>query len=331
MTGRWAGLRQFLLGSPASSSTAPKPGAVPGQSVSGGDADAAEARSQQQLQRAMQNFDRLIEDMQKAAERDGLHDDGPMAPTFQGFRFCLQALREMTGSMARIEQRYVSRILSTLDAARGAVAAEVKRAETQMATTLATQQDKMATQIASDIVCQASKGIERHARNFDIKVGVFVAALLAVTYFATRYTVETSDAKTQSAAVATAVADTRTQTLSEVNETETALRAAFGTGGLLGARMWVRFMNWNTNVNDALAECTGERTFVQDNRKACLVPLWLEPAPAALSPSPTVSIPPQPANPLPAPVSSSLTQPEPSAWALPTRPAPGPVQIGPRR
>lgn len=330
MTGRWAGLRQFLFGSPASSRTAPEPGAVPGQSVSGGDPDAADARSQQELQRAMQDFDRLIEDMDKAAERDGLHDDGPMAPTFRGLRFCLQALHEMTASMARIEQRYVGRILSTLAAARGAVAAEVKRAETQMATTLATQQDRMATQTANEIVRQASKGIERHARNFDLKVGACIAALLFFVHYVTRYTVETGDAKTLSAAVATAAADARAQALAEVNETEVALRAAFGTGGLPGARMWVWLMNWNPNVNDALAQCVGDKTFVQDGRKGCLVPLWLEAAPPALRPSPTVSIPPHPANPQPAPVSSSLSQPESPAWAFPTRPALGPVHIGPR-
>lgn len=331
MTGRWAGLRQFLHGSPASSRTAPELVAVSGQSASGGDLDAADARAQQELQRVMQAFDRLIEDLRKAAERDGVHDDGPMAPTFQGLRFCLQALREMTGSMARIEQRYAGRILSTLDAARGAVAAEVKRAETQMEITLATQQDKMATQIAREIARQASKGIERHARNFDLKAGACVATLLAFTYFSTRYVVETRDAMDLSAAVATASADARAQALAEVHETEAALRAAFGADGVPGAGMWVRLMNWNPSLNAVLAQCKGDKLFVQDNRRGCLVPLWYEPAPSAVQPSPTVSMEPQPASPQPAPAASSPSQSEQSAWAFPTRPALKPVHIGPRQ
>ena len=328
VTGRWAGLRQFLYGSPASNRAVPEPATVPGQSISGSDPDAADARAQQELQRVMQDFDRLIEDLRKAAERDGLHDDGPMVPTFQGLRFCLQALREMTGSMMRAEQRYVGRILGTLVAAREAVAAEVKRAQVQMEAAMAARQHQMTDQIADGVVRQASKGIDRLARNFDLKAGGCAAIFLLITFAVTQYVTQTRDAMALSAAVAAASADARARTLAEIHETEAGLRAAFATNGLAGAEMWQKFMLWN-NLDDALAQCKGDKLFVQDNRKGCLVPLWFEAAPPALPPSPLVSIEHQPASPLPAPAASSPSQPEPSAWAFPTRPAMKPVHIGP--
>ena len=279
----------------------------------------------------MQDFDRLIEDLRKAAERDGLYDDGPMVPTFQGLRFCLQALREITGSMVRIEHRYAGRILGTLTAAREAVAAEVRRAQVQMETAMAARQHQMTDQIADGIVRQASRGIERHARHFDLKAGACVATLLFITFAVTQYVTERGAAVRLSAEVAQASADARAQALSEVHETEAALRAAFGVDGVPGAGMWVRLMNWNPSLNDALAQCKGDKAFVQDDRRACLVPLWLAPSPPALRPSPAASIEPQPASPLPAPAASSPSQTEPLSWAFPTRPELKPVHIGPRQ
>ena len=44
----------------------------------------------------------LLDGMNKAAERDGFGEDGPMAPTLQALRLCMLALREMAASVLRI-------------------------------------------------------------------------------------------------------------------------------------------------------------------------------------------------------------------------------------
>ncbi len=197
-----------------------------------------------------------------------------------------------------------------------------------METTMTARQHQMTDQIADGIVRQASKGIERHARNFDLKAGARVATLLIIAFLSSSWVTERRDAMRLSAEVAQAFVDARALALAEIHEAEAGLRVAFAANGLAGAQTWQRFMLWN-NLDDALAQCKGDKMFVQDNRRGCLVPLWFEPAPPALRPSPTVSIQPQPASPPPAPVSSSPSQSEQSAWPFPARPALKPVYIGP--
>ena len=113
MTGRLRrGLLRLLGGAPSPDHGMPEPVAVPGQAAGAnqgvnprraitGDRD-VDARSQETLARTMRDFDQLLDGMNKAAERDGFGEDGPMAPTLQALRLCMLALREMAASVLRI-------------------------------------------------------------------------------------------------------------------------------------------------------------------------------------------------------------------------------------
>jgi hypothetical protein len=67
-----------------------------------------------------------------------------------------------------------------------------------------------------------------------------------------------------------------------IHETEAGLQAAFNDGPE-AARLWLALMLWNDPTH-ALAQCSGYAGFVQDGRKACTVPLWIEKPVAAPPP-----------------------------------------------
>jgi len=61
-----------------------------------------------------------------------------------------------------------------------------------------------------------------------------------------------------------------------IQETEQRLALAFRNGPD-AATVWVKLMEQN-DIGKALAQCTGQRTYVDaTGRKACAVPLWIEP------------------------------------------------------
>ena len=67
----------------------------------------------------------------------------------------------------------------------------------------------------------------------------------------------------------------RSTALASIHETEGGLQVAFEAGAG-AAQKWLSLMQWN-NITDALSLCTGSALYVQLGRKACSVPLWVEP------------------------------------------------------
>jgi hypothetical protein len=63
-----------------------------------------------------------------------------------------------------------------------------------------------------------------------------------------------------------------------IAETETGLQTAFQNGPE-AARQWWSLMAWN-DPRKALAKCQGQAVHVEGGRRACDVPLWIEPPPA---------------------------------------------------
>lgn len=73
----------------------------------------------------------------------------------------------------------------------------------------------------------------------------------------------------------------RSSAQSEIRQTEAGLQAAFSNGSD-AAKAWWSLMAWN-DPRKALAQCQGKAISIQGGRRACLVPLWVEPPPAPKS------------------------------------------------
>ena len=71
----------------------------------------------------------------------------------------------------------------------------------------------------------------------------------------------------------------RSAARADIRQTEAGLQAAFSRGPE-AAKDWLALMIWN-DPRKALAQCQGPAVSVQDGRRVCMVPLWVEPPPAS--------------------------------------------------
>jgi hypothetical protein len=269
------------------------------------------AAAEQSLNRRAQEFEAIEALLTKAAQRDGLDDDGPMTLTFQALRLCIASLREMTRITAQIPGHYVGQIQDAIAAARQGAQAETARFRAELQHTEA----DIIQRIAKDIARSADKALTQEAVSlqwWSIAAIAFFVAVTAVTgggvglYWG------------------------RSQATAEFTETETRLHAAFARGPDVAA-IWANIMEWNPRLPDGLPACIKADLFIDDGQRACRMPMWVEPRTAPPRPpvdNPDLSKLFQPQPPPPPPPPATTTAP-----ASPPPPArrpgpPGPVHFG---
>ena len=281
------------------------------------------AAAQPELDRKQAEFEALEKQMAQAARRDGIDEDGPMVPTLQALRLCMDSLRHMTGMLSKISSHYVGQILDALSTSRTVTQAETDRFRAEI------------EHIETDIVRRVSHSIAQtfeqafaqRARVQDRNSILLAAAALVMITGGVLY-------GGYQWGHADAVAD--------IQQTEWRLQAAFAHGGV-GASVWALLMESN-DVTAAIKQCHGAYLIPTGTaRSACLMPLWTslpdEPPPQA-QPSPAAAVlDATPVAPIVAPSATATPQPPPERTEsrpinplgiLPTPPR-GPVHFGPDR
>ncbi len=268
-----------------------------------------EAPSVNLLDELRDRFDALLRQLEVDARRDGLHDDGPMTRVLQMLQLCMGILREVTDLNIRTTERHADQVVGTIEGAERQAKAVVEWARADLARQMATEHTQFADHIAGRVVSQTERGIERRARQFPVKVALWLAVVLFGSNAITAWVVH--DRTVAEIAVATAAAGDAgiKGTLAAIHETEAGLRDAFRTESLGDAMQWLDLMRWNS-IPLSLARCKEpELSFVgAGGRHACKVPLWTE------APVPTQAPPPaekQQTKPEPQPQPQSKPQPKP--------------------
>ena len=273
------------------------------------------AAAQQELDHKQTEFEALERQMAQAARRDGIDEDGPMVPTLQALRLCMDSLRNMTRVLSQIPTHYVGQILDALSASHTVTQAETARFRAEI------------EHIESDIVRRVSHSIAqtfeqafaRRARVQDRNSTLLAAAALVMITGGVLY-------GGYQWGHADAVAG--------IFESEVGLQAAFHDNPATAAH-WINLMRWN-NLQASLAQCSGPggAGHVQDGRLACDVPLWIKPPleQTARRQLPTIELTPVPVPPPPVPPQPPPARTE--SWpinplgVLPVPPR-GPVHFGP--
>ena len=168
----------------------------------------------------------------------------------------LERLAALNDRNARLGADHAAELRQILAVARQATDSETARFRAGLD---ATKTD-LIHEIAGKIAKSADAALTRRVRVFDRNSALIAAGVLVVGLIGALgggYWWGSSDA-------------------ASLHETETSLRTAFHDGPE-SARLWLDLMLWN-NPDRALFHCSGDAVFVQNGRKACKVPLWIEPA-----------------------------------------------------
>jgi hypothetical protein len=214
------------------------------------------ARAQQELDRQLAAFEGIEKRMAQAAIRDGLTEDGPLVPTLQALRLCIDSLREMTRISSQIPNHYVGQILDALATSRTVAEAETDRFRAEIEHTEA----DIVHRIAHSIAQSADKALARRVRVFDRNTALAAMLILAMTAggcLAGGYRWASSDNSV------------------DIRETDWKLQAAFARGRL-SADLWALLMESN-DITEAIKACHGANLIATGTRSACLVPLWTAP------------------------------------------------------
>lgn len=270
------------------------------------------AAAQQELDRKLAEFEALEKRMAQAARRDGIDEDGPMVPTLQALRLCMDSLRDMTGVVAQIPTHYVGQILDALSASRTVTQAETDRFRAEIEHT----ETNIVRRVAQSIAEGADKALARRVRVFDRNTAFAAAVILVMTAggcLGIGYRWGSSNAR------------------ADIQQTEWRLRAAFAHGGL-GASLWALLMEAN-DIETAIKQCHGANLIPTGTRQsACMVPLWTsladESPPQAQPSSEEGFLTVTPVVPAASPTATARAEPQtPTLFALPRPPA-GPIHFG---
>jgi hypothetical protein len=272
------------------------------------------ARAQQELDRQLAAFAGIEKRMAQAAIRDGLTEDGPLVPTLQALRLCIDSLREMTRISSQIPNHYVGQILDALATSRAVAEAETDRFRAEIEHTEA----DIVHRIAHSIAQSADKALARRVRVFDRNTALAAAVILvmtAVSCLGSGYWWGSRDVSTG------------------IHQTEWRLQAAFAHGGL-GASLWALLMQAN-DINAAIQQCHGPNLIQTGTaRSACLVPLWTsladEPPPQPQPDSTAGLLTVTPVSPTAAPDATAQREPQTIPLFAPLKPPTGPVHFGPQ-
>jgi hypothetical protein len=197
----------------------------------------------------------LLDEMRRAARKTGVDVDGPLGPVLSAL---ILVLGVCVAELRMISVEYGSQALQRLQAVRAADEAATSRLQTQMEAA----KIRIVHDFRSDI-----------ARDFDkLTVGRVRAEVWKISLIAAVVLIA-------SVAVSLIVGYRwgRTNATASIYKTESRLQAAF-RNGLPGASHWAGLMAWN-DILIALQFCDTNAVLVisQHSRRACKVPLWIEP------------------------------------------------------
>ena len=201
----------------------------------------------------------LVARMRIAARHAGIDDDGPLTPLLDAIMLTLERLGALTDRNARITTDHAAALDIALRDARQSADAETQRFYARLEAAKA----QTVRDVAHHIARSADAALTRRVRVFDRNTALIAAAVLAggiLAAFGGGYWWGSSTA------------------LAAVRETEAGLQAAFNDGPH-AARTWLDLMLWN-DPDKALAQCFGNAVSIQDGRRACGVPLWIEKLPS---------------------------------------------------
>ena len=200
----------------------------------------------------------LVAQMRIAARQAGIDDDGPLTPLLDAMMLTLERLGALTDRNARITTEHAAALSTALRDARQAADAETQR----FYASLEAAKAKTVRDIADHIARSADAALTRRVRVFDRNTALTAAAVLAGGILI---------------ALGGGYGWGSLTALAGIHETEASLRVAFDNGPQ-AARTWLDLMLWNDPAN-ALARCRGSAVSIQGGRRACQVPLWIDPPP----------------------------------------------------
>ena len=201
----------------------------------------------------------LVARMRTAARQAGIDDDGPLTPLLEALMLTLERLGALADRNARIGTEHAAALDTALTLARQSANAETERFRASLEAAKA----ETVHDVAYHIARSADAALTRRVEVFDRNTALIAAAVLVggiLSAFAGGYWWGSSSAK------------------AAIHETEAGLQAAFNDGPE-AAHDWLDLMIWN-DPETALAQCRGDAVSIQDGRRACGVPLWIEKRPS---------------------------------------------------
>lgn len=201
--------------------------------------------------------DRLVSQLHEAARQAGLRRDDPMVPLIRVLGEILRFISARTARSDRIASDASRRIARTVSQSRQAADAETKRFRAALAKTEADTVGRIATAIVETADAAWTRRVRVFDRNTAMLAGLVLFAVAA-------------------ACLAGGAWWGRSSTYADFHETEADLHAAF-IDGPDRAHAWLQLMEWN-DPRAALLSCDAAqgRIHIQDGRRWCLVPLWIE-------------------------------------------------------
>ncbi|MDQ2803827.1 MAG: hypothetical protein M3Y41_14555, partial [Pseudomonadota bacterium] len=211
---------------------------------------------------ALDEAEQLVGELREAARRAGLQRDDPLMPLLTAFVHAIRYLGARTAASDRTVAGASQRISDALLLARQVADAEADRFLAKMAATEAATVERIATAIAHS----ADTALTRRVRVFDRNTALLAALTLVAT---------------AAACLGGGYWWGSSRATAAIRETEVGLQAAFNDGPQ-DALTWLDLMIWNP-IRVSIGYCSQPgMTHLQDGRKECDVPLWIEkPKPTA--------------------------------------------------
>ena len=205
---------------------------------------------------APEDVEALIAELREAARLAGIQRDDPMMPLLTTLAHQIRFLANRTAKSDRVVAEMSERIIDALRQSRQAADTEIARFQAGIAQTEAVTIQRIAYNIAAAADRALTRRVtilqwNRVAWAATILVCLTVGSLVGGYWWG------------------------RDTALSSIHETEAGLQVAFENGAS-AAQTWLNLMQWNT-ITSALAQCTEAAVSIQGGRKACTVPLWIEP------------------------------------------------------
>jgi hypothetical protein len=187
------------------------------------------------------------------ATRTGFTDEDPLG-------LVLSALSDVLGAVGAITTEHAQRLEALQINARDLAQMEIDRAKQEIAAAESATIGRISTAIAAS----ANAALVRRVQVFDRNTALAAASVLFASVVM---------------ALSVGYLYGRTVARAEIVQTEQDLAAAFRTGAS-GASAWLTLMMAN-DPTQALAECRGPTLWTDKatGRRACRVPLWLDPPP----------------------------------------------------
>jgi hypothetical protein len=205
---------------------------------------------------ATEDVETLIAELREAARHAGIQRDDPMMPLLTTLAHQIRFLANRTSTSDRVATETSAKIIDALHQSRQAADTEITRFQAGIAQTEAFTIERIADSIAKT----ADRALTRRVAILQWQLVLGAAGVL---FFVA------------ASCLGGGYWWGRDNTLASVHETEAGLKIAF-EGSFSAAVHWLQLMQWN-DINQALGQCTSTATFVQAGRKACNIPLWIEP------------------------------------------------------